>query len=497
MFVNGPPLRRSSLLLVSFLLLLPFPARGQAQDDAQLAQLEALLQAQQQRVEQLKAQLATAAQPTDDAARVELMRTQIREILGDQQFRESLMPTMLQAGYDKAFFIRSSDDKFLLNFHGRMQFRWTHYGTQSRNYYRQPRLERDDRTGFDVRRIRFTIDGHAYSKDLTYLLELQADGPTAYDFRPLYAWLNYRFAPEFQVKMGLFQLAATRAGFASSANMQFPEYPEWEYLFTAGTGVGVRFWGQAFENHFEYFLDVVNSVNGPTNRTITPDPAEMDNNPAIVARAVWHACGEAPLKDFAEWGDITHHENPCVDLGAHYIFNDDAGDRSTSRLIFGRTSLLPGGFGITNSNGVQMHQIGMDGAFKWQGFSVSGEYAIQVLDPRRAGRTPFAPLWLLTAEGDTMDTQGAYLQSGYFLPIPGLENKLEVVARVQGIRTNAGETEGTWFYGGGLNYYIEGNRVKLQTDVVRTYETPFSGGGTLANANDEALIWRVQLQVAF
>ena len=93
---------------------------------------------------------------------------------------------------------------------------------------------------------------------------------------------------------------------------------------------------------------------------------------------------------------------------------------------------------------------------------------------------------------------GAYLQMGYFLPIAGLEDKLEAVVRVGGIASNNGGREGTWEYSAGVNYYIEGNKVKLQTDVTKVSEVPISDNySSLANVNDDALIWRVQLQFAF
>ena len=61
-----------------------------------------------------------------------------------------------------------------------------------------------------------------------------------------------------------------------------------------------------------------------------------------------------------------------------------------------------------------------------------------------------------------------------------------------------GGTEGSWEYAGGLNYYIQGDNVKLQTDLTRIYEAPISNNySSLANVNDDVLVWRVQLQVAF
>ena len=468
-----------------------------ADDGDDVGRLEALLAAQQQRIDTLQEQVV--AVQDEDTARADAMRQQIREILGEQEFRESLMPSMLQAGYDKGFFIRSGDDKFLLKIHGRMQFRWTHYGTQSRNRYTSPRFERNDYTGFDIKRMRLMFKGHAYTPDLTYLLKLHADAPGGYDMRVMYAFLNYRFMDEFQVKAGIFEMVGTRAGFQSSANMQFVEYPVTEAVFGSGTGVGGRFWGQLFDKKVEYFLDVVNSLNGTGNRTITPDPSELDGNPAVAFRAVWHACGDVPTRDFVSWSDIEHKEMPCVDLGFNYIFNEDEGDRATRRIPFVRNTPAGGAFGLTNTNGLQINHFGVDAAFKYRGFSLAGEYMLRLLDVRRGGRTPFAPLWLLTADGATTALHGGYVQAGYFLPIPGHEKKFEAVARVGGITANAGRggSQGTWTYAAGLNYYIKGNKVKLQTDVTKVEEVPMNAGGWLANVNDNALIWRVQLQVAF
>ncbi len=82
--------------------------------------------------------------------------------------------------------------------------------------------------------------------------------------------------------------------------------------------------------------------------------------------------------------------------------------------------------------------------------------------------------------------------------IGSLENKLEAVVRVGGISTLANGQEGTWEYGAGLNYYIEGNNVKLQTDMIKVSEAPISNPYTgLANVNDDVLMFRVQLTFAF
>ncbi len=488
--------------LALFLVCAPVLAEPPAQDqDQAVARLEALLQAQQQQIEVLEQQVAAAQQTGADAQRVEVMRKQIREILSEQEFRESLMPSMLQAGYDKGFFIRSSDDKFAMFINGGIQFRWTHYATRSDNHYQFPGRERDDRTGFDVNRIRLALSGHAYSKDLTYYIRFQADSPDAYDVVASEVWANYRFADEFQFRAGMIRLPSTRNSMVPELAQQSIDAPLFDAVFGFGWGVGVDFWGQACDKRLEYHLAIVNSTRdgdfGAGGRTITPDPAELDSNPAILFRAVWHALGDNPTQDFIVMQDLPRHDSPALDFGFHYAFNDDYGDAQSPRMPFPRQTLLPGGFGLTDASGLQIHQFGADAAFKYAGFSATGEYVVRVVDVRRAWRTPFAPWWLLTGDDSTVAQQGAYVQLGYFLPIAGLEDKLEAIARVGGISTLAEDQEGTWEYSVGLNYYFEPD-VKLQADVVKISEVPITSGySSLANVNDDALIFRVQFQVAF
>jgi len=475
--------------------------------DHDVTRLEALLDAQQHKIDALEQQVAAAAQADVKSARVEEMKQQIREVLSEQEFRESLMPSTLQAGYDKGFFIKSTDEKFKIKFNGRVQFRWTHYGTRKANRYLAPGFRRSDRTGFDINRGRFVISGHAYSKDLTYHMAFDSSQGTGYNTRLIYGWVNYKMMEELQVKAGIFRIASTRADFGSTSTMPFVEYPMMNAVFGLQRGLGVRLWGKLMEGKGEYYLDVVNSLSSPATRTITNDEALYttghDNNPAIVFRTVWSILGGSCLHPedeghFAAPCDFAIHSEPALNVGFHYAFNEDDHD-GTMRIPFPRrTFFRDGGFGLTSSDGLQINQFGVDAGFKYQGFSATAEYAVRFLDVRDDDSIPFTPLFLMTGDDSTNAQHGAYLQCGYFLPIPGFERKLEAVVRVGGISALSGGQEGTWIYAGGLNYYIEGHKVKLQTDLTKISEVPISSGTySLANVNDDALIWRVQLQVAF
>lgn len=469
--------------------------------DRQIERLQAQLESQEQRLDALQRQVSSSSAQEADAARTDVMRQQIRSILGESEFRESLMSSTMMAGYDGGFFIRSSDDKFKLVINGLLQFRWQHYATRADNRWLNWRAQRNDRTGFDVQRLRLGIGGHAYDPALTYFIELEADSADGYSFVLGEGWVNYSFSEAFNVKAGLFKAASTRANLIGNGAMQFVDRPLFDAVYGLGFGIGVRLWGQLFDGSLDYYVDVLNSIASgedfATGRTITNDPAELDGNPALVFRAVWHAMGEAG--DFADEADLRDNGGPALDIGFHYAFNEDESDALTTRIPFPRPRAFGGGgFGLTSTNGLQINQFGFDAAFKCHGFSVTGEYALRIVDPRRAYRTPFTPWWRLTGDDSTTVQHGAYVQAGYFLPIPGLENQIEAVFRVGGISALAESREGTWEYAAGVNYYIDGNNVKLQADMLKISEAPISNPYTgIANVNDDVLLFRVQLQLAF
>lgn len=489
------------LALAAMPVLADGRAGGKVTDDGKVARLEALLEAHEAQISQLEAELAATRAQDQDQARVDAMKQQIREVLSEQEFREKLMPSMLQAGYDNGFFIKSSDENFLMKFNGRLQFRWTHYNVQSQNRYLNPRFRKNDSTGFDIQRLRFQFSGHAFTPDLTYVLHFRTESPQGYDTRLRDAYVNYRFSDEFQFQAGLFKIAALQQRLTSSALLQFVDRSMVHAVFDLDRSIGVRFWGKLFDKRLEWFLDVTNSFNdNGGNQTITNDPPAMDNNPGLAFRVLWHALGDNPGKDLASEADHEIHDSPALDFAFHYAFNADEYDSNTTVIPFPIRRRLwgQGAFGLTTTNGMQMHQFGLASAFKYMGFSARSEYILRILDPRRAGRRPFTPFWLLTRQGDTVTMEGAYLQMGYFLPIPGFEKKIEAVARVGGISTMANGVDGAWEYSAGVNYYFEKDNVKLQFDVTKVDEVPISdASSSMANVNDEPLIFRVQLQVAF
>src|ERR1051325_5869414 len=80
--------------------------------EARLRRLQAQFEASSRRLDELqkRAQLVSADGVKPD--RTEAIKQQIREVLSEREFRESLMPAVTTAGYKDGFYIHSSDDLF-------------------------------------------------------------------------------------------------------------------------------------------------------------------------------------------------------------------------------------------------------------------------------------------------------------------------------------------------------------------------------------------------
>lgn len=478
-------------------------------DNEHVAALEELLAEQGERLAALQQQIAAVQRAAEDG-RSDVLKDQIRAVLAEPDFRTGLVPSTLQAGYDRGFFIRSSDDRFSIRFNARLQFRWTHYGVGSRGRGTLRRVRRSDRTGFDLSRVYFTVSGHAYDPNLTYGVIFDGSEYVGYDFGILHAWVNYRFADEFQIMTGVIRVSGTRAN-VDTGTMQLVETPIMEEAYTFHRGLGVRLWGKLRSGEpveGQYRLDILNSLGTPNTRTIVTDEELFarghDSNPALVFRTIWSLLGrqcqfpEDQLDYAGATCDLAYHTAPALNIGGHYAFKEDRHDGTLRIPVARRGPFQGGGFAPASSEGLQLHQVGADAGFLFRGFSATAEYVLRLIDVRRAARPPLAPLFLLSGEDSTTVQHAAYVQCGYFLPIPGLERKIELAGRVGWMHVATGGSNTGWEYAGGLNYYIRGHRVKLQTDVTRITEAPFAfSTNSLANVNDDALIWRVQLQLAF
>jgi len=463
--------------------------------EALVEQQDARIRHQDEKIESLQNRL-TAADGAFDEARVDQIKKLVRDVIADSEFRESLFPDQVQVGYDKGFYIRSADEQFLMKINGLLAMRYTYYNDQSRNRWAAPRQRYSDRSGMEVERLRLGFSGHLWGPDLTYRIEVDADTDDEHTWENQYAWVAYRFADELRVMVGLFKVPFGRQETESSTRQMFVDRGMANEVFNLDRSLGVMVYGSLLDKKLDYQVSLTNGWSNANDRFGRSDLVrELDQNPALAARLVYHALGKYGKGE----SDLSYHEDPAMDVGLSFAYVDDNGDASTPALLYAVPDFFRdgvGGFGVTNTNGTNITQFGADAGFKWRGLAVTGEYWLRIVDVSNGsfGHRLVAPYYVMTGSNETSHYQGAQVQVGYFI----IPKKLEAAARVGAVWDVGPGSEGVWEYAAGMNYYFQGHNCKLQADVTKINELPVrSSSANFTDVNDDVTMFRVQLQVAF
>lgn len=312
---------------------------------------------------------------------------------------------------------------------------------------------------FTIRRVRLRLNGFVVDPRLTYLLQLgftrgDADFDNTQFFNVLRdAMIVYRVQPNLHLGFGLGKLPGNRERVISSSEQQFVDRSLVNRTFNLDRDVGLNFYySQPF--------------GAPTHETPRASiraalTTGEGRNPlrTIQGLATTVRVSVFPFGSFANNGDyfvsdLAHEESPKLYVAGVFSRNENAG----------RTG---GTIGLPLYEARSMENWFADAIFKWRGFSFYGEYA------RRTAQNP------VTRDGTSIRAvfvgEGLNLQAGYFL-VPA---KWEVSARYSAIHPNASVEaylQGQTQYTACLSYFLNGHRVKVQTDftynVVRDVRLP-------------------------
>jgi hypothetical protein len=150
-----------------------------------------------QQVQQLQSRLDALETKQNAPTTAEVDRT-VRGVIADADRRSQLLSSGdVTAGYDKkGAFVRSADGNFLFRPTVQLQFRYVN------NY--NDAADDPSEDGFEVRQLRLRFDGNVISPDLTYsfMWDTNRSGGAVV---LLDAWTQYRFAPQWAVKLGQFK----------------------------------------------------------------------------------------------------------------------------------------------------------------------------------------------------------------------------------------------------------------------------------------------------
>ncbi|KDA53456.1 hypothetical protein EG19_04415 [Thermoanaerobaculum aquaticum] len=270
---------------------------------------------------------------------------------------------------------------------------------------------------FRIRRFKTKLEGWAYSKDLTFELQLNwADDKPLEDANVAYDFSHGKKL--FVLKGGQFKVPFGRQELTSSGSQQFVDRSLVSTEFARGRDIGVQLSGLALGGKLDWR---VGAFNGSGRNATTNDNSKLQYD----ARVTWQPWGEVKYSE----SDFASSPKPLLALAGQYERNDRRG-------------------GVPTLN-VWQETWGGDVTVVWRGFFGFAEYF-----QREQVAVRSAP----------EKSRGVAVQGGYFL----LPSKLEMALRYAVLEpSNLASKDHRYEKGLAVNYFFNHHAHKLQADVRR------------------------------
>ncbi|WP_420603293.1 porin [Flagellimonas sp.] len=328
---------------------------------------------------------------------------------------------------------------------------------------------------FLVRRARLKFDGFAYSPKLRYKFELglsNRDISGANQFTsnaPRYildAVVMWNFYENFELWVGQTKLPGNIERVISSGNLQQVDRSLVNSRFNIDRDLGIQ-----IRHHFnltdKFLVREKLAISQGEGRNVTSGNL---GGHQYTARIELLPFGKFISKGDYSGADLKREATPKLMLAATYDSNQNA--------VKTRSNL---GSYMTNDVGFYETTINttfVDAMFKYNGFSLMGEYA------HRDAKDPIAKNSNGSQTGDiVLVGNGLNLQTGYLF-----KNNWEVSGRYTDINyDNVTGTNDQTQYTLGLSKYLLGHKLKVQTDLSYL---------SVANGTNE-LMYRLQMDVHF
>ena len=339
----------------------------------------------------------------------------------------------------------------------------------------------DTTTNFNFRRNRLAFMGK-YGENMSLYVQTEytedpnvttlgvADSNQGSEFQLLDAVMRFKLNDAFRVNVGKFKYNLSRE------NLEACEMPLTldrslfvRTAFTSTRDTGVAIWGNLANDMFQYRVDAMEGRKAVSGLTAP------DSNFRYSARA--HVTLLDPENDYGYKGTYLGKKQ-VLTLGAAYQYEPDVAYADT----------------VTRSGNSDYQAWTVDAFFEYPleavgTFTASAAYEDVDVDDAYRGANPDAGSIGLNGQKN-----GWYAKAGYMLP--GLP--LQFFGRYENWRfaslNNIFDQKVDW-YGGGANYYLRGQNLKLTAELSRT---DFDSEGTVAGVRSEDFTTLVaQLQLIF
>lgn len=400
-------------------------------------------------------------------------------VITEEDYKSVVKSSPVKYKLGQGFNFTSADEKFSGSIGANYQIRYTFMDLDDANGNAQ------DSSSFETKRVKLQFNGYAFSKDLTYKLQLNfanlRGGKTSNNGLLEETYINYRLRDELQFRFGQDKVQFGRQSLLSATVLQLVDQSIVTQAFFPTYDTGLNVHGNVAKGLLTYSVAVTGGTGQNTPR--------LTSDNAFSARLTVNPFGE--LKNFE--ADLDHSEKPALSIGSSFYRNTlnsteliNGGDTGNS-LAF--TKGKTGWYGLGNSVSptakkfvgevLDFNSFGIDTAFKWQGLSAQGEYLYGKADSQQTSKKLIA--------------KGFYGQVGYFV----IPKKVEVAYRYSYLDPNNDVSNDHWIENtAGVSWYINKHFLKLQTDFTNVHKQAAIASTKGANATDDKQI-RLQAQIMF
>lgn len=309
-----------------------------------------------------------------------------------------------------------------------------------------------DANDFNVRRLRFQVDGFLY-KNIDFKFEFHADKLTTVGLKD--AWAGFKKYPLLRFRIGQFKTPFSRQRVTSSAKLQLIERSLVQ-VFYPGRDIGAEVSGT--HKLFSYGVSMLGGAGDSLKFK------DVDNgNFLFTSRAAIHPLGPIPLSE----GDGKSTDRFRFEIAGNAMYAPGQvafGERSINNVFnafsaYGINSLTSAPNGRTIIYGGEF-------SARYKGFSFTFEGYYATFKPNSSQVTK------IVGTRRNISSYGFFAQAGYFiiphyLEIAGRYEQLDIDQQV----TNSDDIKAIT---GGLNYFIKkSHSLKLQANFIREMRSSF------------------------
>ena len=355
-------------------------------DDAsssEISELRRQLAAQERRLRELEGRSSSQDEIEAAVARYVSSTSPLAVLVAGDEAGKAGFP---QGG---APFIQQGNNKINFRFRNQVRYEAFLYSDDAVGTRTSPALALTgeppmDRSGFEIERLYFGIDGSVFCPEITYQMTLNLDNDTGGSIEKEFMWIDWKYHGEHHIRAGIDKVPFTYEEQNSSAALAFVDRALYTKAFALDSDTGVMLWGNFGPCGCEkQFLYKFMASNGEGN---TAQQASVFNQDALDTysdQLLFTAMLEWTLtcKDW-KFDEVDHREceercrlDASIGIAGYYENDDDVNLKSP-------------GMAVRSTGPLDRYGVGAWFRARWHGWSALLEGGMRTVDFTRGSTAP-------------------------------------------------------------------------------------------------------------